>query len=455
MSRKLTQEQFIERFKAVHGDRYGLGKAVYVTGHKKVIIQCAEHGDFEATPTDLTSGKGCKKCGNKRSGQTRRISKEELIERGTALHSGRYTYNNADCTSQNPKVSITCTECNNDFMMKPEAHLGTHKQGCRVCASRKNGLSKRMTREEFIEKATTLYGSKYDYSDIDYKGRELPIKLFCNVHNGYYDTTPKSHLSGRFCSQCSSIIGGAKIRGNTERFITSSIARFGNKFIYTKTKYVTSNQKLLLTCAKHLNDFLITPCSHLSERSQGGCPECAADVKIAASRKSHEEFLMDARSAHGLFYNYSEDTYKSRGTKMKIICPYHGAFWQTPDSHTQGRGCPDCKNSGYKSSKPGHLYVLVSDDITKVGITNKDPKVRCKYITKDSGKDFTVLKSYRFDVGQVALDLETVLLQELRKQYKSPTEKFSGSTECFYDVNQATLLNRIEEYSTQIEKLAA
>ena len=28
--------------------------------------------------------------------------------------------------------------------------------------------------------------------------------------------------------------------------------------------------------------------------------------------------------------------------KIEIICPAHGSFWQTPDSHLQGQGCPVC-----------------------------------------------------------------------------------------------------------------
>ena len=33
------------------------------------------------------------------------------------------------------------------------------------------------------------------------------------------------------------------------------------------------------------------------------------------------------------------------GTKVCIICPEHGEFWQTPNSHLLGRGCPKCKRS--------------------------------------------------------------------------------------------------------------
>ena len=29
-------------------------------------------------------------------------------------------------------------------------------------------------------------------------------------------------------------------------------------------------------------------------------------------------------------------------TKVCIICPEHGEFWQTPNKHLNGQGCPKC-----------------------------------------------------------------------------------------------------------------
>ena len=37
--------------------------------------------------------------------------------------------------------------------------------------------------------------------------------------------------------------------------------------------------------------------------------------------------------------------YVNRNTPIKIICPKHGPFFQTPKSHIRGAGCPMCNNS--------------------------------------------------------------------------------------------------------------
>lgn len=62
--KKLSQEEFIAKAKAIHGDTYDYSKTVYKTYRDKVIITCKKHGDFEQTAENHLYGKGCPKCGN-------------------------------------------------------------------------------------------------------------------------------------------------------------------------------------------------------------------------------------------------------------------------------------------------------------------------------------------------------------------------------------------------------
>lgn len=55
--------QFLEKAKAIHGDRYDYGKVNYQGSHHKVTIECRVHGEFEQTPASHLSGRGCPKCG--------------------------------------------------------------------------------------------------------------------------------------------------------------------------------------------------------------------------------------------------------------------------------------------------------------------------------------------------------------------------------------------------------
>ena len=56
-------------------------------------------------------------------------------------------------------------------------------------------------------------------------------------------------------------------------------------------------------------------------------------------------FLERVKTVHGDNYDYSLTKYRGIKTKIKIICPEHGEFEQTPDNHLNGHGCPYCNSS--------------------------------------------------------------------------------------------------------------
>jgi len=59
-----------------------------------------------------------------------------------------------------------------------------------------------------------------------------------------------------------------------------------------------------------------------------------------------EEFIKKAKAVHGDKYDYYETNYIESHKKLKIICPIHGVFFQTPNSHLNNRGgCPVCSNN--------------------------------------------------------------------------------------------------------------
>ena len=56
-------------------------------------------------------------------------------------------------------------------------------------------------------------------------------------------------------------------------------------------------------------------------------------------RITNEEFVAKTKEVHGDRYDYSKVEYKNSHTKVCIICPEHGEFWQIPNSHLRGRRC--------------------------------------------------------------------------------------------------------------------
>lgn len=70
-----------------------------------------------------------------------------------------------------------------------------------------------------------------------------------------------------------------------------------------------------------------------------------------------EKFIEKAIKRHGDKYDYSKVEYTNSLTKVCIICPEHGEFWQTPQSHIRGYNCPKCSNR-----KRGDTFRANGDD---------------------------------------------------------------------------------------------
>lgn len=53
-------------------------------------------------------------------------------------------------------------------------------------------------------------------------------------------------------------------------------------------------------------------------------------------------FITKARLKHENKFSYEKVDYSNNRTKVIITCPIHGDFMQTPDSHLNGKGCSKC-----------------------------------------------------------------------------------------------------------------
>lgn len=97
-------------------------------------------------------------------------------------------------------------------------------------------------------------------------------------------------------------------------------------------------------------------------------------------------FIDRARKVHGKRYDYSLVEYKRHNEKVKIICPIHGVFEQTPDAHTRGEGCPHCKfvlNTNDFISKAQKIH---GDKYDYSKVDYKNPKEKVCIICKKHGE---------------------------------------------------------------------
>ena len=62
MGKKLTQEEFIQKAKEIHRDKYDYSKVHYINNYTNVCIICPEHGEFWQTPKSHLKGCECPQC---------------------------------------------------------------------------------------------------------------------------------------------------------------------------------------------------------------------------------------------------------------------------------------------------------------------------------------------------------------------------------------------------------
>ena len=128
---RLTLNDFIEKSKLVHGNKYDYSLAEYKNNKTKIKIICPEHGVFEQPPTNHMKGFGCKKCGSANTGLNKRANIKDFIDNANLIHENKYDYSLVEYTSAMNKVKIVCPE-HGVFEQKPNAHV-SQKQGCPIC----------------------------------------------------------------------------------------------------------------------------------------------------------------------------------------------------------------------------------------------------------------------------------------------------------------------------------
>lgn len=271
---------------------------------------------------------------------------ESIIERFKLKNSHDFDYSKVVYKAMSIPVTVICP-IHNDIMLTPSQLL--RNVGCPKCTNDKL-TQLRTNKESFIKESNEVHQCKYDYSGVDYKGVTTKVKIICPIHGEFWQA-PRIHLKGCGCPKCGFERQNDATRLTTEEFIIRANKIQGNKYDYSKVEYVDYNTKVCIICPEH-GEFYQTPNKHLLGQ---GCPKCGNTKKLSLT-----EFIERSRKIHGNKYDYSKARYVNNGTKVCIICPIHGEFWQTPHNHLIGRGCNKCKNNkiSVSETKTTEKFVL-------------------------------------------------------------------------------------------------
>ena len=282
----MNKEEFIEKVNS----RYGVGKYTvlgeYKNNKSKILVKCNICGhEWEVNAGNFINVCviGCPKCAHKKIHDESRLSTEEIIKRGKELYGNRYSYDKVDSLNRDEKgrVCFTCNVCGKDFWERPATFLTSDRRKKSNCPN----CVKKVTEDniKFREKRHQNYLANY-------------------VHD-------------------------------TESFIKRINEKFPRFYDTSETIYINNISDLILI---HEGHRIITKPSSILNAKKPILQNRVHDTKT---------FIEKANIVHKNKYRYFNSVFKTAKDKILITCPIHGDFWQQPNNHLSGQGCPYCRNS--------------------------------------------------------------------------------------------------------------
>ena len=204
----ITTDEFIEKAKIIHSNKYDYSKSEIHGIGNKTCIMChekdengVEHGEFWQTPKDHLHGNGCPKCKSKKIWDSRgRLTVEDVKKQFNKVHGDEYDYSLFTKYKNNmTKIPVICKE-HGIFYITPNNHL--MGRGCPKCRGKKISEKQRLSLEEVIKRIKEVHGDKYIITnDLEYRNNQEKIKLICPIHGEFWQY-PFNLWRGVGCPKC-------------------------------------------------------------------------------------------------------------------------------------------------------------------------------------------------------------------------------------------------------------
>ena len=287
-----------------------------------------------------------------------KLTKEKFVEKANKVHNDKYNYNKVEYINSETKVCIICP-IHGEFWQTPNVHL--NGSGCKKCATKRRADILSKTQEEFLKDLKKIHGDKYDTSKVNYINDNTPITLICHekdengIEHGEFNIKPCVLLRGAKsgCSKCGFIRSQAHNKKINQKFkenFSKDLKKIhGDKYDTSKVNYINSVKKVCIICHEkdengiEHGEFWQEPIKLLKGH---GCPKCKSLKLRKKFSDNMETFIKKAKKIHNDEYVYfSDETYINNRTPIKIKCKKHGIFYQKPNAHLNGHGCPMCRES--------------------------------------------------------------------------------------------------------------
>lgn len=195
---------------------------------------------------------------------------------------------------------------------------------------------KALTTDEWVKRAKSQHGDRYDYSKVVYRGYSAEIEIVCRDHGAFWQRE-NNHRNGAGCPKCG-LENRQKARSHTHAsFVTAAREAHGDAYEYPEVEVYNSRTVVPVICPEH-GLFKTAVYTHLAGHA---CPRCSYHKNGKRSQIGISEFVRRAQEVHGDTYEYISGL-SGLNNKILIRCPLHGEFKQIASNHLNGAGCPRC-----------------------------------------------------------------------------------------------------------------
>ena len=364
MAKKLTHDEFLQKLKLIHGNKFTLLEE-YKNSYTPIKICCNKCGYIgKINPYSLLKGHNCPNCAKNQSMQKQheknaQVFKQALYNKFNGTVDIVSSYINATTP-----VKFRCNRCNTEWITMPKTILQT--TGCKNCYIN-------ITDEEFKKLLNEKFNGNLITNDI-YQNATKYMIFKCNNCGNEWKTTWNSlkHCTASGCKICN-----RKLYRKTHEQFIQDLKQLYNDGLTVLSRYNTAKASIQIKCNICGHIFTTTPNILLSGI---GC-NCF-------SRSKGEQYCEDFLITHGCNY---QTQYKIEDCKDKLPLPFDFAIF---DKYNQllclieYDGKQHFTSDNYRSKNVEQRqidfeYIQKHDQIkTNYCLNNNIPLIRIQYQSK-------------------------------------------------------------------------
>lgn len=191
-----TFEEFIEKEKKVHGDKYEPIRESFTATKNKLKIRCKKCGNvFEQTGVMHLAGNGCSFC----NPPHKKLTTEEFKERLAKTHPNLEVL--SEYISTNKPITVRCKIHDHTYTTTP--HRLVQGANCQKCYDERRGYTILKPADKVLEDLNSVHWDDYTYPYINYEYNNSKSKITVICKHGHkFKMTINKLLSGQGCPVC-------------------------------------------------------------------------------------------------------------------------------------------------------------------------------------------------------------------------------------------------------------